>query len=131
MIGTRMSAKDRILLAKQVIESCSFEDLDLLYEEIKGEECDSNKKAYLVIKWTLGKIDIMVCNSWTDIIKREVFHHTRYLGAVYSNGDYKVVILDTSLYLGLSWPFSSIPLALAKYNDRTNKITGWRLKVGR
>lgn len=131
MIGARMSAKERVLLAKRFIESCSGLDLDLLYEGIKDEYCDSNKKAYLVIKWTKGKIDIMVCDSWKDILKRLNFHSINDIHAGYSNGYYKVVILDTSLYLGLSWPFSSVPLAVGRYNDRTNKITGWRLKVGR
>ena len=139
-LKTRTSAKDQISLAKLLLESCTENDLASLHETIKDEQCSSGKKNYILVAWSSGKINIEVWDSWITCRNhlsrfgsgygRGIFSTTD-LRPSYAKGTWKMFILDTSLYLPLSWPFSALPLAAARYSDKINKVINWRLQVGR
>jgi len=116
----RMSAFERVELAKNVLRQCTNQELDLLNNQIT--EFNTNKRVYVAIVRPEGSnkvgpdLDIRTHLSSEECLKLK---------------DRKSIVMDYSHYLALSWPFEFLPLAAGRYSEQTNKIITWRLQIGK
>lgn len=130
-------SKDKANRAKLLLESCSSEELDLLHTIANEWDVLTYRNVFVVAIWSSKKKRVEISNSWEEC-KRKVSnmgpgYATMGIAtiAAYAKGSWKGVILNTSFFLPMSWPFEALPLAVGGYVGVADEILKWRLQIGR